>query len=165
MANQDEVSHAGSKADGEIEDASKMMALAVKEMKHCLQVTDDSLSEICSEMEGVSSRPIIRPVFRLFNSITRIFLRLVPTAKYGALITQALRELGASPLFLTFLITAGSVEVAILSYKSSVLRDLAALIVCNQESHRVDDEKNDTLFSKFYLSRHGSGGYQEELGL
>ena len=64
---------------------------------------------------------MIRPVFRRFNSITRILLRLVPAAKYGALITKALGELGASPLFLTFLDTAGSVEATIQGYKSSVL--------------------------------------------
>ena len=48
MAIQEEVSLAGSKAEDKIEDPSEMMALAVQEVEHCLQVTDDSLSKIYS---------------------------------------------------------------------------------------------------------------------
>ena len=42
----------------------------------------------------------------------------------------------------------GSIEAAIRDYKSAVLRNLAALILHNKESHRADDENDDALFCK-----------------
>ena len=53
-------------------------------------------------MEGATSELMIRPVFRRFNSVTQIFLRLVPAAKSSALISKALNQLGATLLLLTF---------------------------------------------------------------
>ena len=145
---QEEVSLANAEPVGEVEDPSEIMALATQEVKRCLHVTNDSLPSICREMEDAASGVIIRPVFRRFNSVTQIFLRLIPAERYGALIAKALNELGASSLFWTFLDTPGSVEAAIKDYKSAVLRNLAALILRNKESHRADDEKDDALFSK-----------------
>ena len=98
MAIQEEVSLAGSKAEDKIEDPSEMMALAVQEVEHCLQVTDDSLSKIYSEIGCATSKHMIRPVFRRSNSFIQIFLRLVPAARYSGLIAKALGELGVSPL-------------------------------------------------------------------
>ena len=54
MAMQEEVSLVASKPEGEIENPPKTIALAVQEVKHCLQVTNDSLSQICNEMESAT---------------------------------------------------------------------------------------------------------------
>ena len=102
MSMQEEVSLASTVPDGDTDDLSEIMALAVQEVEHCSRVTDDSLPKICSEMEGATSELMIRPVFRRFNSVTQIFLRLVPAAKASALISKALNQLGASLLLLTF---------------------------------------------------------------
>ena len=121
MSMQEEVSLAGTVPDGDTDDPSEIMALPEQEVEHCLRVTDDSLPKICFEMEGATSELMIRPVFRRFNSVTKNFLRLVPAAKYSALISKALNLLGASPLLLTFLDNPHSVEAAIQNYKSSIL--------------------------------------------
>ena len=78
---QEEVSLAGTVPNGETDDLSEIMALAVQEAEHCLRVTDDSLPKVCSEMEDATSELMIRPVFRRFNSVTQIFLRLVPAVR------------------------------------------------------------------------------------
>ena len=64
---QEEVSLASTVPDGDTDDLSEIMALAVQEVEHCARVTDDSLPKICSEMEGATSELMIRPVFRRFN--------------------------------------------------------------------------------------------------
>ena len=124
---QEEVSLAGSVPDGDTDDLSEIMALAVQEVEHCSRATGYSLAEFCSEMEGATSELMIRPVFRRFNSVTQIFLRLVPAAKYSALISKALNQLGASLLLLTFLDNPHSIEAAIQNSKSSILGRASSL--------------------------------------
>ena len=150
MSMQEEVSQAGTVPDGDTDDLSEIMALAVQEVEHCLRVTDDSLPKICSEMEGATSELMIRPVFRRFNSVTQIFLRLVPAAKYSALISKALYQLGASPLLLTFLDNPHSIEAAIQNYKSSILGELAALISTSalERTKKPEMLKTSGLFQK-----------------
>ena len=60
---------------------------------------------------------------------------------------KALCELEASPRLRTFLQEAASVQEAITAYKSSVLQNLATIISRKQEANRIDDEKDDELFS------------------
>ena len=103
MAMQEEVSLANAAPDLEIEDPSEIIAQAIQEVKRCLHVTNDSLANICREMEEAISEVMIRPIFRRFNSVTQVFLRLISAVKYGAFTAKALNELGASSLFLTFL--------------------------------------------------------------
>ena len=100
---QEDFSLASTVPEGDTDDLSEIMPLAVHEVEHCSRVTDDSLPKICTEMEGATSELMIRPVFRRFNSVTQIFLRLVPAPKSSALISKALNQLGASLLLLTFL--------------------------------------------------------------
>ena len=149
MAMQDEVALSGSMAEREIDDPQRVFKLAVQEVGRCLQVTDDSFPKICRDIENATSRSMIKSVFRRFNSITQILLRLAPAAKYDNLISRALCELEASPRLQTFLSAAGTVRDAITDYKSSVLQDLAAIMTRNQESKRINDEKDDELFSRF----------------
>ena len=148
MAMQEEVSLANVDPVREVEDPSEVMMQATQEVKRCLHVANDSLPDICRAMEEATSEAMIRPIFRRFNSVTQIFLRLIPEEKHGPLIAKALNELGASTLLLTFLNKPGSIEAAIRDYKSAVLRNLAALMLRNKESHRADDEKDDALFSE-----------------
>ena len=148
MAMQDEVAL----VDGNVEEETvdpKVFELAVREVKQCLQITGDSLEKICSDIESATSRALIKPVFRRLNNMAQIFLRLAPARKYDALIAEALCDLEASPRLQTFLRSAASVPDAIFAYKSSVLKDLAAIITRDQESMRISDQKDDELFSRF----------------
>ena len=149
MAMQEQVALSGNKVEGEIDTTQAVFKLAVQEVRQCLRVTNDSFPKICSEIENAKSRTVIKSVFRRFNSITQILLRLAPAAEYDNLISRALCELKPSPRLQTFLVAPGSVREAITSYKSSVLQDLAAVIARNQECKRIDDEKDDELFSLF----------------
>ena len=99
MAMQGEVSLANAAPASEVEDPSEIIAQAIQEVKRCLHIANDSLANICREMEEAISEDIIRPIFRRFNSVTQVFLRLISAEKYGALIAKALNELGASSLF------------------------------------------------------------------
>ena len=148
MSMQEEVALTSSKEKDEVDDPQSLFKLAIQEVKQCLRIAKDSLPKICEEIENASSRSIIRAVFRRFNSITQIFLRLAPTDKYNDLISAALCELDASSRLQSFLTTASSVQDAITNYKSSVLRDLAAIITRNQERRRIEDERDDELFSQ-----------------
>ena len=70
---QEEVSLANAAPDLEIEDPSEIIAQAIQEVKRCLHVTNDSLANICREMEEAISGVMIRPIFRRFNSVTQVF--------------------------------------------------------------------------------------------
>ena len=146
MAMQDEVAM----VDSTVEEGAVVQqefGLAVQEVKRCLQISGESFSRICTDIETATSRPLIKAAFRRLNSVTQIFLRLAPADTYKAQIVKALCELEASPRLRTFLQDAASVEEAIKAYKSSVLQDLAVIISRDQEANRVDDEKDDELFS------------------
>ena len=93
---QEEVSLAKAAPVEEVVDPSEIMVQAIQEVKRCLHVANDALPDICREMEEATSEAMIRPIFRRFNSVTQIFLRLIPAEKHGALIAKALNELGAS---------------------------------------------------------------------
>ena len=147
MAMQDEVAIIDSNVEEETV-VHQDFGLAVQEVKHCLQLSGDSFPKICTDIESATSRPGIKAVFRRLNSVTQIFLRLAPANAYNAQIVKALCELEASPRLRTFLQNAASVQEAITAYKSSVLQDLAIIISRDQEANRVDDEKDDELFSR-----------------
>ena len=73
MAIQEEVSLANAVPVGEVEDPSEIIAQAIQEVKRCLPIAIDSLPDICREMEEATSEVMIRPIFRLFNSVTQNF--------------------------------------------------------------------------------------------
>ena len=148
MAMQEEVARVDSNINEEAVDP-QVFTLAVKEVKQCLRLTNDSLLKICDDIEHATSRSVIKAVFRRLNSVTRIFLRLAPVERYDALINKALCELEPSPRLQTFLTSAASVQDAITEYKSTVLQDLAAIITRDQEDKRIHEEKDDALFSRF----------------
>ena len=149
MAMQDEVALSSSQVEGIGDDPLVVFNLAVQEVKQCLRITNDSFDKICREVETASSRAMLKLVFRRFNAITQIFLRLAPPDKYSDLISKALCELKASPRLQKFLSATESVQTAITNYKSSILRDLAAIITRNLEFKRADDEREHELFSRF----------------
>ena len=147
MAMQDEVALIDSNVEEETVDP-QVFELAVQEVKQCLRLTGDSLQKICSDIESATSRSLLRAVFRRLSSVKQIFLSLAPADKYDALILKAMCELEASPRLQTFFKSAASVQDAITAYKSSVLQDLATIIARDQESNRIDDERDDELFSR-----------------
>ena len=52
---QEEISLANAEPVGEVEDPSEIMALVIQEVKRCLHVPNDSLSNICRQMEEATS--------------------------------------------------------------------------------------------------------------
>ena len=99
----------GSQVEGIIDDPQVIFNLAVQEVKQCLRVTDDSFDKICRDIETASSRAMLRLVFRRFNGITQILLRLAPPDRFSDLISKALCELKASPRLQKFLSATESV--------------------------------------------------------
>ena len=87
---QEEVALSGSQVEGIIDDPQVIFNLAVQEVKQCLRVTDDSFDKICRDIETASSRAMLRPLFRRFNGITQILLRLAPPDRFSDLISKAL---------------------------------------------------------------------------
>ena len=148
MAMQEEVALSGNQVEGISNDPQVIFDLAVREVKQCLRVAGDSFDKICGDIENASSRAMLKLVFRRFNGITQILLRLAPPNRFSDLISKALCELKASPRLQKFLSATDSVQTAITNYKSSILRDLATVISRNQEFKRKDDERDDELFSR-----------------
>ena len=78
MSLQTEVKSLLEKADGAGEPSMLLetIRLAKQEVSKILQLTGDSLLEICKEMESAATRKSVKAAFRRFNETLGIFLKL-----------------------------------------------------------------------------------------
>ena len=83
MAMQDEVALIDSNVEQDTV-VPQDFELAVREVKHCFQLSGISFLQICTDIESATSRSKIKTVFRRLNSVTQIFLRLAPADAYNA---------------------------------------------------------------------------------
>ena len=121
----------------------------LKEVAELLKATNDSLFNICREAELASSKEAFRVAFKRFNRVMRFFLEGAPGAESAVRALKAISTLPMSGRFESILTTAGSVQEAATSYKEALCRGLASKLRREDERERLEDSKDDELFSRF----------------
>ena len=139
---------------------ANVVTRALQEVNTLLESIGDSMISICKDIEGATTRLLLRSAFRRFNGILRIFLELAPAREHDVLIKEAICSLQVSQRLETLLGSAASVPDALTAYKTGVLQDLAATLRRNVLRTNLDEEKDDVLFSRFLPepSSHESDG-------
>ena len=96
------------------------------------------------------------PPVRRFNDIIRMFLVSAPDMDDDGQVVKAIHSLGPSERLESLLKSQPSVNKAITSYKTFILKDLALALSRSENSRVVSEEQDDDLFSRF-LSEHSTG--------
>ena len=128
--------------------ASKAIQLALQEVSNVLTATNDSLSAVCTRVEEATTREELRKAFRQFHSIMSMFTEAVPREADKRMVSEALRSLAPSDRFMELLIIQASVASAVSSYKTLIIRDLAAALRRKEELLRSSEEQDDLLFDR-----------------
>ena len=126
-----------------------VVALALQEVNTLLESTGDSMLSICKDIEGATTKALLRSYCRRFNGILRIFLELAPAREHDVLVKEAICSLQVSRRLKTLLGSAASVPEALTAYKTGVVQELAATLRRKGRRTSLDEEKDDVLFSRF----------------
>ena len=132
----------------ESEGGSESAALAKVEVSKLLKVSDFSMLALCQDIEQASTKEALRTAFRQLNNITRILLKADPLGAHNDLVRDALVSLLVSERLETLLTTIAPVNVALVQYKKSVVRDLAIAMRQLEATIRVEDELDAVLLSQ-----------------
>ena len=124
------------------------VALAKVEVSKLLEVSDSSMLALCQDIEQASTKEALRTAFRQLNNITRILLKADPLGAHNDLVRDALVSLLVSERLETLLTTIAPVNVALVQYKKSVVRDLAIAMRQLEATTRVEDELDAELLSQ-----------------
>ena len=122
--------------------------LAQQEVSKILQVTSDSLLDICEEMETVSTRQAMESVFKRFNELFEIFLSLDLGPEADQLLREAVCSLKASERFEAIIKKAPTLARGVQSYKATVLKALGATNRRSRLQYKLVGEMDDALFSE-----------------
>ena len=126
---------------------------ATEEVSKLLALTNDSLKEICNNIEGATSRESCREGFRRFNEVIRMFLVSAPDPDDDNQVCSAIISLGPSARLRSLLEGQSSVEVAITAYKTLILQNLAASLSQSTAVRAVSEEQDDDLFDQFFAQQ------------
>ena len=92
-----------------------VVALALQEVNTLLESTGDSMLSICKDIEGATTKSLLRSYCRRFNGILRIFLELAPAREHDVLVKEAICSLQVSRRLKTLLGSAASVPEALMA--------------------------------------------------
>ena len=109
-------------------ESDEVLEMAVKEANNLFSATGVSLADVCTAMEGASSREKLQEYLGQFNLIMHIFLELRTDDGNPRAILDAVGSLPSSVRFKEFLVNQHSLVEAIQAYKKVVVKGLASSI-------------------------------------
>ena len=133
--------------------SNEALRLAALEVSKLLAMTDDSLEEICNNIEGATSRESCRVGFRRFNEVIRMFLVAAPDPEHDEQVCRAIISLGTSGRLRSLLDSRSSVEEAITAYKTLILKNLTTALNQKTAARAVFEEQDDDLFEQFFTQQ------------
>ena len=122
---------------------------AVVRTKKCLRHNSTSLAVTLEDIEFSSNKDEVWNLFKKLNRIMRYFKRLVPQSEKFPLVRDAVEELGVSLKLKVHLRNSGTLDGALIAYKTDVLQVLAAEYRIMKSEDSRDDKLDDELFSQF----------------
>ena len=132
--------------------SNEALRLAAVEVFKLLAMTDDSLEEICNNIEGATSRESCWEGFRRFNEVIRMFPVSAPDPDDDNQVCYAIMSLRLSARLRSLLERRSSVEKAITAYKTLILQNLTASLSQSTVTRAVSEEQDDDLFEPFFPS-------------
>ena len=119
--------------------SNEALRLAALEVSKLLAMTDDSLEEICNNIEGATSRESCREGFRRFNEVIRMFLVSAPDPDDDNQVRSAIISLGPCARLRSLLERQSSGEEAITAYKTLILKYLTASLSQSAATRAVSE--------------------------
>ena len=130
------------------DDTHETISMATREVSHILSATEDSVGQICTDIESASTEESCRAAFRRFNGIMRIFLGTINDSN-DRQVCEAVCSFDPSRRLRALLESQSSVREAIVLYKRMGLKDLVATIQSSIHADVTSEEKDDELFAQF----------------
>ena len=109
-------------------ESNRVLEMAVKEARKLFSVTGVSLADVCTAVEGASSREELQKSLAQFNLIMHIFLELRTVDGESRTILDGVGSLPSSARFQEILVNQHSLVEAIQTYKKIVVKELASRI-------------------------------------
>ena len=130
--------------------SNEALRLAAVEVFKLLAMTDDSLEEICNNIEGATSRESCWEGFRRFNEVIRMFLVSAPDPDDDNQVCGVIISLGPSARLRSLMKRRSSVKEAISAYKTLILKNLTASLSQSTAARAVYEEQDEDLFEQFF---------------
>ena len=120
---------------------------ALKAVQKILQLTGDSLPEICQRIETVSTQHDLKSAFGRLNDTMRIFLELPMSPQDDRFMGDAVCSLGVSERLKACILEHQSLDAALVAYKTRIISALA-LVLQRKKQQQALLELRDELFSR-----------------
>ena len=122
---------------------------AIWKVRKLLASKDESLRDICLQVEIASSRAEVKTAFNKFNKLMSFFQRAASDMEHYRVVRGALNDLGTSDKFSESMKTSFSLGDAIVKWKIDILQSLSDVIRWrNKEECRVG-KMDDELISRY----------------
>ena len=112
-------------AEAECSGAVAAIPSAVKAVQKILQLTGDTLPEICRHIESVPTQVALKSAFARLNDTMRFFLELPASPQDHHLIGEAVCELGVSEKLRACISEEQSLDAALKTNKTRIISALA----------------------------------------
>ena len=158
-----EVSSLLSEAEGAASGRAQAAIDSVVQMVSTLLTTTGvSFEALCHAIETASCRPDLKLAFQKFNTFTRFFLEVAPAPRHADLVCSALLRMGVSERLEACVRSSATVRLALTSYKTAVLLELAIALRLKDKVARRDDLQDEELFSRFLPEPISPGSSEHE---
>lgn len=121
---------------------------ALKAVQKILQLTGDSLPEICQRIETVSTQRDLKSAFGRLNDTMRILLELPISPQDYRVMGEAVCSLGVSERLKACISEHQSLDAALVAYKTRVISALALVLQRKKQQQALLELRDDELFSR-----------------
>ena len=128
-------------------DAVIAIPAALKAVQKILQLTGDTLPEICQRIETVSTQHDLKSAFGRLNDTMRIFLELPISPQDYRFMGEAVCSLGVSER-LDACISGHPLDAALVAYKTRIISALALVLQRKKQQQALLELRDDELFSR-----------------
>ena len=121
---------------------------ALKAVQKILQLTGDTLPEICQRIETVSTQHDLKSAFGRLNDTMRIFLELPISPQDYRFMGEAVCSLGVSERLNACISEHQSLDAALVAYKTRIISALALVLQRKKQQQALLEFRDDELFSR-----------------
>ena len=121
---------------------------ALKAVEKVLQLTGDTLPEICQRIETVSTQHDMKSAFGRLNDTMRIFLELPVSPQDYRFMGEAVCALGVSERLKACILEHQSLDAALVAYKTRIISALALVLQRKKQQQALLEFRDDELFSR-----------------
>ena len=129
-------------------EAAIAIPAAVKAVQKILQLTGDTLPEICQRIETVSTQHDLKSAFGRLNDTMRILLELPISPQDYRFMGEAVCSLGVSERLNACISEHQSLDAALVAYKTRIISALALVLQRKKQQQALLELRDDELFAR-----------------